>query len=169
MSAPPAAVDDELRARLALRRLVDEYSIAGDSFDNERYAALFTADASFPATVAGADEPFIAAHGTEEIAKVPDANRVFEQTFHAVGNHIVDIEGDRATGVVYCVARHLLRRADGGLESLVLPIRYHDEYALTDSGWKFASRSIELTWIERATVDPDALAAWSGRDSEEEQ
>ena len=160
------AVQD-LIDRAALRRLVNEYAIASDGFDNERYAALFTEDASFSATAGGATEPFITANGRAEIARVPDANRVFEQTFHEIANHVVEIDGDRATGVVYCLGRHLLpASANGVQEVLVLPVRYHDEYIKTAAGWRFASRRIQLTWIERGTVDPAALAAWVGTPEE---
>jgi SnoaL-like domain len=160
------AVED-LVIRMDLRRLVDEYAIAADGFENERYAGLFTEDATFTATAAGATEPFITAHGRAEIARVPDANRVFEQTFHDVANHVVEIDGDRATGVVYCLGRHLLPASESGVqEALVLPVRYYDEYVKTDAGWRFASRRIQFTWIERATVDPAALAAWVGAPEE---
>ena len=157
----------DLIDRMALRRLVDEYAIASDGFDNERYAALFTEDASFSATAGGATEPFTTANGRAEIARVPDANRVFEQTFHEMANHVVEIDGDRATGVVYCLGRHMLPASAGGAqEVLVLPVRYHDEYVKTAAGWRFASRRIQFTWIERATVDPVALAAWVGAPEE---
>ena len=32
---------------MELRRLVDEYALAADAFDNERFVALFTADGTF--------------------------------------------------------------------------------------------------------------------------
>ena len=157
----------DLVVRMELRRLVDEYALAADAFDNERFVALFTADGTFSATAAGATEPFITASGGEELARVPDANRVFEQTFHEMANHVVEIEGDRATGVVYCLGRHLLPvNASGVQEALVLPVRYYDEYVKTDAGWRFASRRIQFTWIERASVDPAALAAWVGAPEE---
>ena len=167
-----AAVTEDLAVqdlidRIALRRLVDEYAIASDGFDNERYAALFTEDASLSATAGGPTEPFITANGRAEIARVPDANRVFEQTFHEIANHVVEIDGDRATGVVYCLGRHLLPASASGVrEALVLPVRYHDEYIKTAAGWQFASRRIQFTWIEPATVDPAALAAWVGAPEE---
>jgi hypothetical protein len=42
-----------------------------------------------------------------------------------------------------------------------MPIRYRDEYQLTPTGWRFASRRIEFTWTERAPVDAELLAAWN--------
>jgi hypothetical protein len=37
---------------------------------------------------------------------------------------------------------------------ILAPIRYHDEYELTDEGWKFSRRELEWTWIERSPAEP---------------
>jgi hypothetical protein len=155
-----STTNEPFQTWIELRRLVDEYAIAADNFDTARYASLFTDDATFTATAQGGAAPFIAAHGREEISKVPDANRMFEQLFHAVHNHVVDVDGELATGITYCVARHVIR-TEKGHEVLVLPLRYHDEYAKTTSGWKFRSRSCQCTWIERAPADFEAFSAWT--------
>jgi hypothetical protein len=68
------------------------------------------------------------------------ANDGFGQTFHAVDNHRCDIDGDRATGVTYCLARHY-READGTAEVIITPLRYCDTYRRTPHGWRFASRA----------------------------
>jgi hypothetical protein len=145
---------------MELRYLVDEYAVAADTFDSARFASLFTEDATFTATAQGAEKPFIAALGRAEISKVPDANRMFEQVFHAVHNHLVDFDGERATGITYCIARHVIRN-ENGHEVLALPVRYYDEYVKTASGWKFQNRSCKTTWIERSGADFEAFAAWT--------
>jgi ketosteroid isomerase-like protein len=150
---------EDLRARLELRALVEEYAAAGDAFDNDRYAACFTVDAEFVTTT-----PAMVVRGRDEIGRIPDINGVFEQTFHAVHNHHVEIHGDTATGITSCTARHLLRRDDGTFEVILTPIRYRDEYLRTEEGWKFTRREILFTWFERLTVDPTAVEAWTSAD-----
>ncbi len=81
---------------------------------------------------------------------------MFERTFHAVHNHVIAVDGDHATGLTYCTARHLLRKADDSLEVILAPIQYHDDYRLTDEGWKFSRRELEWTWIERRPAEPPA-------------
>ena len=136
-------------ARVALRALVDEYAVASDTLDGERYASLFTPDAEFVTKT-----PPLTLHGREEIKLGPSGNKIFEQTLHAVHNHVVDIHGDHANGITYCTARHLLRNKDDSLEVILAPIRYRDEYELTEDGWKFSRRELEWTWIERIRAEP---------------
>lgn len=140
-------------ARTALRALVDEYGLATDTADIERFGSLFTLDAEFVTAPPGATES-VTLRGRDEVKFAPSGNQMFEQTFHAVHNHFVDVDGDQATGTTYCTARHLLRKPDGSLEVILAPIRYRDEYALTDQGWKFTRRELEWTWIERLPAEP---------------
>jgi 3-phenylpropionate/cinnamic acid dioxygenase small subunit len=152
---------EEAATHVELRSLVERYAAIVDAFDYDAYPTLFTPDATFIAFGAGADEPFFRAEGADELAQAVHANDGFEQTYHAIHNHTCAIDGDRGSGVTYCLARHLLRSEGGALESIVVPLRYHDTYARTDEGWKFAAREIRFTWVERIPVDPDGLAVWA--------
>jgi hypothetical protein len=142
-------------ARVALRALVDEYAVASDTADLERFGSLFTPDAEFVLSTPGTTET-VTLRGREQVKHGPSGNQMFERTFHAVHNHVVDVDGDRATGLTYCTARHLLRKSDDSLEVILAPIQYHDEYGLTEDGWKFTRRELEWTWIERRPAEPPA-------------
>lgn len=140
-------------ARVALRALVDEYALASDTGDVERFGSLFAPDGEFVTSTPGSSES-VTLRGREQVKFGPSGNQMFEQTFHAVHNHVVDVDGDHAKGITYCTARHLLRKADNSLEVILAPIHYVDEYALTDDGWKFARRELTWTWIERLPAEP---------------
>jgi hypothetical protein len=142
-------------ARIALRALVDEYALASDTTDIERFGSLFTPDAEFVMSTPGSAES-VTLRGREQVKFGPSGNQMFERTFHAVHNQVVDVDRAHAAGVTYCTARHLLRKADGGLEVILAPILYHDEYEFTSQGWKFSRRELEWTWIERAPAEPPA-------------
>lgn len=144
-------------ARVALRALVDEYALASDTADVERFGSLFTPDGEFVTSLPGSAES-VTLRGREEVKYGPSGNQMFERTFHAVHNHVVEVDGDSAKGITYCTARHLLRRTDGSLEVIVAPIQYIDDYALTEDGWKIARRELEWTWIER--VPAESPAPW---------
>ena len=143
---------EELSIRVALRALVDEYAWRTDRYDYDGYAELFTPDGEGSAVNPGESEPFFRASGTEEIRGVVHGNDQFARTFHAVENHRVVIEGDSVSGVAYCTAHHLIER-NGSAETLVMLIRYNDVYALTREGWKFASRRMEMAWLEYFEAD----------------
>lgn len=142
-------------ARIALRALVDEYGLASDTADLERFGSLFTIDGEFVTSPPGSDES-VTLRGRDQVKYGPSGNQMFERTFHAVHNHIVDVDGDSAAGTTYCTARHLLRKPDDTLEVILAPIQYLDNYALTGDGWKFARRELVWTWIERHPAERPA-------------
>lgn len=75
----------------------------------------------------------------------------YDKTFHLVGNHIYDIEGDVAKGEVYCVAHHV-HGEPGARKDHVMMIRYQDQYIRTADGWRIAQRELHVDWTEERTV-----------------
>ena len=60
-----------------------------------------------------------------------------------VANHVVDLDGDRASGRCYLDLRASIegqRRIGGG--------HYDDDYVRTRAGWRFASRRLVLRFLE---------------------
>lgn len=154
MTIPPT--DADLRARVQLRALVDEYARRTDAYDYEGWADLFTEDGTFSGVDPGEAEASSGVRGRAALVDVVRANDQFERTFHAVHNHLCEIDGDRATGVTYCSAHHLVAGGDGRPESLVMLIRYHDAYVVVDGAWRFADRRAEITWVEHHHADVSA-------------
>jgi len=75
---------------------------------------------------------------------VVGALRQFPTTFHFIGNHLVDVAGDEATGEVYCEAHHL---TDEGIDHVMF-IRYADRYRRDGERWRFAERETFVEWME---------------------
>jgi ketosteroid isomerase-like protein len=75
----------------------------------------------------------------------------FEQVFeslqagsHHISNHMVDIDGDRATGICYWIAKGLAANGQlvGGAGY------YDDKYARVDDEWRFSSRTVmPFLWL----------------------
>jgi hypothetical protein len=76
---------------------------------------------------------------------------------HVVSNHRVEVDGDRASGVVYCLAHHNTV-CDGVPHNLVMTIRYHDRYRRTAAGWRFEHRKIVRFWNELRPLLDDRAA-----------
>lgn len=131
MSAPPS-----LEARVArledieaLRDLRMQYHRCVNENEFPAAAVYFTEDgyASFGVMAE--------AKGREGIADLFDKlqnNVTFIRQF--ITNHIVEIDGDGATGVSYLDARY----AQEGV-SIIAAVRYDDTYRRTADGWKFTS------------------------------
>jgi hypothetical protein len=143
----------EVSDRLELRVLADEYARAVDLRDRERFVAVFTEDGYFGVHDPDSPEPHAAYRGAEELGTVMGLLDQYGETMHLMANHYVDLAGDTATGVVYCLARHLVER-DGATRDLEMVVRYHDEYVRTARGWRIANRKIMRHWNElRPVVD----------------
>lgn len=116
-----------------IRRLTSEYAWAVDSMDLDGVAATFTSDALWD--VRGFNMPEV--RGTDEIRGF--FATLFENVKHSSHmslNHIIDVEGDSATGLVYILAYVINQNGDRA-ESIGY---YRDTYARTDTGWKFSAR-----------------------------
>lgn len=146
---------------LALLTLSQHYAAAVDRRDRGRLLAVFVPDALLQ--IFDSDEPFLPVmelHGHGEIGQITDRIARYERTFHLVGAALydVDVDGAAASGEVYCVGHHLLRR--DGLVDHVMYIRYVDEYCLDpEVGWQITNRRLLVDWSEQRPVPDDSRAA----------
>lgn len=134
--------------RFALYELMCGYAASLDAHDPHRFAALFLPDGRLVAKLPDGGESVRV--GTDDLIHNVRAFHEpgpFIQTLHLVGNHVVEIDGDEASGWMHCVAHHLVER-DGATFNEIQYLLYEDTYARTADGWRFASRTISLYWDE---------------------
>jgi uncharacterized protein (TIGR02246 family) len=136
--------------RLELRELVERYALGADTRDREVFAAVFTDDG---ALVTAAGGTYVGPNAIVSTLDYLDAH--YPRSMHFVGNHQVQLDGDRAQGIVYCLAHHVYSR-DGEDRDTLMVIRYQDDYRRTADGWRIARRSLRIDWQEDRplTVDP---------------
>ena len=86
----------------------------------------------------------------------------FDATLHGVLNTYFEIDGDRATGEVYCVANHV-HQIDSIPFKLDMGIRYQDEYTRHGDIWVIQRRTFHMVWETdtpmRVSVDGKPLAS----------
>ena len=118
---------ERLEAIDEIRQLAARYALALDSRDVATLVSLFVEDVS---TGEGRT-------GREALAEWFDPIlRPYEITFHLIGNHVIDFDGDdRASGVVYCRPEH-----EVGDLWVVMPMQYWDRYERRGGRWYFRSR-----------------------------
>jgi len=127
--------------------LAYRYAQAVDRGDAEGFSALFLEDGLLEGSG-------YHSHGRSQLSKIPGftASR-WMKTFHAVYNHLITVDGDAASGEVYCQAHHL-RDVGGDLSDHVMFVRYQDDYARTPEGWRFARRELVIDWTETRPAAP---------------
>jgi 3-phenylpropionate/cinnamic acid dioxygenase small subunit len=135
-----------------LNQLVYRYAAAVDACDVEAFLDTFHSDARLRTYHPDSDEPFTDFVGHDKLASVPNTMRqMFRRTAHQMTNHLVDVDGDTATGSLLCTARHLSTNPDDRA-ALVVVIRYVDRYDRRAGRWRISDRQIRFLWSERHPV-----------------
>jgi ketosteroid isomerase-like protein len=136
-----------LSDRADLQDLNLDYALALDARNGPAFCALFTNDAIFVVYEPGSDEPLFGYTGRDDLASLMGRLDQWGATLHVMTNHRVELDGDRATGVVYGLAHHTTEH-DGVPHTLVMALRYDDEYRREGARWRFAQRKITRLWNE---------------------
>jgi hypothetical protein len=141
-----------VRDRLELRQLVDTYAQAVDRRMATLLSSLFSDDGLLvirrrhrvdrPPLTFGAHDGWAGALSVLERCVI---------TTHFVGNQIVRLSGDRATGETYCLA-HEIYPGDGTERLLVRAVRYQDSYSRAEGRWRFTRREVTVDWVEERVL-----------------
>ena len=153
MSKHVAISPEEAADRLAIRELIEAYAHCADRRDAKGQMSLFTPDAHFVVYMdAKASKPSQELRSRDDLAPVfADLNQ-YAATMHFIGQSTIGtLNGNEATGEVYCIAHHLTVERDER-RLMVAYLRYQDIYAKQDGAWLFAERRLYVDWIERRTL-----------------
>ena len=94
------------------------------------------------------------ANGAAEIGELfPKIPRSLDFVKQFIHNHMVDVDGDNATGVSYLEARYA---KDG--DSVMVAASFREKYRRTSNGWRIAETRLQLYFAVPITV------GWAGRD-----
>jgi len=133
-----------------LNQLAYRYAAAVDNCDAELFKSVFKENGRLRSYHPGTDTPFADLGGHDQLVVIPNTMRgMHRHTMHMMTNHLVDVNGDEATGTVLCTARHL---DNDGSHSMNVMIRYEDKYERQAGSWKIADRRIRFLWSERHDV-----------------
>jgi hypothetical protein len=143
----------EMADTLAVRALALAYAHHADRREPELLATLFEPDGVLRMVRRDDEGNAVVSRGRRHIASAVGGLRRFATTYHLVGNHLVDLAGDEATGEVYCVAHHITEQ-DGLRTDFVMFIRYRDRYRCREDHWSFAERETYVEWTEERALRP---------------
>ncbi|HYM94737.1 MAG TPA: nuclear transport factor 2 family protein, partial [Chitinophagaceae bacterium] len=76
-----------------------------------------------------------------------DNLNAYKATMHFNGQSSVNLNGDKATGIAYCMAHHLTIE-DEKQKLMIAAIRYHDTFVKQNGKWLFAERKLLVDWSE---------------------
>lgn len=127
--------DTRVADLLDIQRATHVYARGLDRFDPEEAASAFTDDAVWDATAVGLErfEGRAAILGFFE----RDAAAIADQ-FHVITNHVLDLDGDTASGTNYVFSEGHTR-SGAAFKAIALN---EDTYRRTPEGWRIATRRI---------------------------
>ncbi len=128
----------------------ESYAKAADDREPDSLADVFWPDGLLEVFYPGQTRPR-RYEGHEEIRGSCRRLSRFRLTMHMLGQAIFTIDGEEATGDVYCVAHHL--DADRLDTDYVLFIRYADRYRAVGGRWGIRQRQVRTLWTETRVID----------------
>ncbi|TKZ30353.1 nuclear transport factor 2 family protein [Brachyspira catarrhinii] len=137
--------------RMALKELVDTFSILADKKETDAQTFLFTEDAEVYTYNEG--ELTTILKGRDEIGKAfGDYLSLFETVYHINGQQTVNIDGDKADGISYCQVV-LVRIENGKKIALIRGVYYNDEYTNIDGKWLISKRTSNFVWSDSRIIE----------------
>ncbi len=78
----------------------------------------------------------------------------FRTTMHKLGQALIEIDGDEATGETYAICHHVVAVDGKDVSDSVMGIRYLDRLERRDGEWRIAKRELRWEWIRTEPLDP---------------
>lgn len=140
----------QLEDRAALKALVDRFSNLADTKSVAEQTLLFTEDATVESWSDG--QMVSSFTGRDQIGAAFAAYLgLFDTVYHMNGQQTIELLGDRATGVSYCLVVLIGKEGDRRYRNTAGVI-YHDEYVRRDGRWMIARRVSNFAWRSRDEV-----------------
>src|ERR1700744_3901800 len=156
LSAQNAKVRSPSDDRVAIRDLIDAYSHDADRRLAHEQALLFTKDAIveiYHAEPKADQKPDAEIVSRDSLEKAFAVLKKYDVTMHFNGQATIKLNGNLATGEVYCLAHHI-GSVNGKRMLMVIGIRYYDDYVY-DGGWLFKKRKLIFDFTDVHEANPE--------------
>jgi len=140
----------EIEDRIAIKNVVDTFSILADTKEVEKQLLLFTENATVESVMQG--QVGNALTGRKQIGDAfAGFLKNFETVYHINGQQTLTLNGDRASGISYCLVT-LIGTASGKRIKTTMGVYYHDEFVKENNRWLIAKRKSTFAWQERTEM-----------------
>jgi hypothetical protein len=135
--------------RLEIDDLINTYAVAVDRRDDTLFAALWVAGSQMVVDYGRTGLGTVAEYSfPEEISRFLERLRQFDRSLHCLTTRRIVVDGEAATGELYCDAHYVTGAVD-----LLMAVRYDDRYARSKAGWRFTGRTVNVLWTSEIAVN----------------
>ena len=140
----------EIEDRMAIKNLVDTFSILADRKETAQQTLLFTENATVESVSNG--QPGSVLTGRKQIGDAfASFLNNFETVYHINGQQTLTLNGDKASGISYCQVT-LISNEDGKKIKLAMGVYYNDDYVRESGRWLIAKRKSTFSWRDRQPI-----------------
>ena len=137
----------EIQDRIALKNLVDTFSILADQKETQKQTLLFTEDATSETSMNG--QVISTLKGRTQIGETfANFLNTFETVYHINGQFTLTLNGDKASGISYCSVI-LIGVENGKKIKTAIGVYYHDDYVRQSGHWLIAHRNATFAWQDK--------------------
>ena len=137
--------------RIAIKNVVDTFSILADTKEVDKEVLLFTENATVETVMNG--KPGSPLTGRKQIRDSFTAFlSSFELVYHINGQQTVTINTDKAEGISYCQVT-LIGNQNGKKIKTTFGVRYNDDFVREAGKWLIAKRKSTFLWKDIAPMD----------------
>lgn len=137
----------EIEDRIAIKNVVDTFSILADTKDIQKQVLLFTENAIVESRVQGQPGSVLTGRRQIDDAFTAFLNN-FETVYHINGQQTVAINGNTASAVSYCLVV-LIGNENGKKMKTTMGVYYNDEFIKENKRWLIAKRTSNFAWRDR--------------------
>ena len=142
----------EIEDRIALKNIVDTFSILADQKETQKQSLLFTDDAISETYING--QIVSTLKGRKQLRDAfANFLNLFEVVYHINGQQTIAINGDKASGISYCAVT-LIGTENGKKMKTSIGVFYTDEFVREDQHWLIAHRKATFAWQEKVELLP---------------
>jgi hypothetical protein len=139
-----AAIED----KIALKELVDNFSILADKKEVETQVLLFTENATLETSLTGTPGSSKLTGRKELAVAFAPFLANFQTVYHFNGQHAVILNGDKAAGTLYCWVT-LIGLENGKKMKTTIGVFYSDEYVRENGKWLISKRKATFDWQDK--------------------
>lgn len=137
-------MSDAANDAIAVHNVMHRYALAIDTKNWEALGDVFADEVVTDFTSFGARDVF-RGDRSSWVAQVSSTISGMDATQHLMGNHLYEIDDERAVGTTYIQARHVCRNDWGG-DVYTIGGHYDVRMDRVDDEWKIAEYTLNCTW-----------------------